>query len=87
MRLLVACGEVEHSSILCIFSLPDDDETREAFTAHFEEQLELYRHVAIISLIEQAGREAIVGTAFMKHILLHDNPDLTYITFDFHDYW
>nr|XP_054766255.1 phosphatidylinositide phosphatase SAC2-like [Lytechinus pictus] len=64
----------------------DDDETQEAFKTHFEEDLKRYRHVAIISLIEQAGREAIVGSAFMKHVLLYDSPKLTYITFDFHEY-
>ncbi|XP_072177486.1 phosphatidylinositide phosphatase SAC2-like [Diadema setosum] len=64
----------------------EDDETQEAFKTHFEEQLKLYRHVAIVSLIEQAGREAIVGSAFMKHVLMYDSSKLTYITFDFHEY-
>ena len=47
----------------------------------------MYKHVAIINLIEQSGREDIIGQAFMKQMLKYNSPDLTYITFDFHDYW
>ncbi|XP_022080789.1 phosphatidylinositide phosphatase SAC2-like [Acanthaster planci] len=64
----------------------DEDETRPACEAHFEEQTALYRRVVIINLVEQVGREDIIGQAFMKQVLLLDSPLLTYVTFDFHDY-
>ncbi|XP_038045460.1 phosphatidylinositide phosphatase SAC2-like [Patiria miniata] len=64
----------------------DEEETRPACEAHFDEQTALYRRVVIINLVEQMGREDIIGQAFMKQVLLLNSPLLTYITFDFHDY-
>ncbi|XP_033632502.1 phosphatidylinositide phosphatase SAC2-like [Asterias rubens] len=63
-----------------------EEETRPSCEAHFDEQTTLYRRVVILNLVEQVGREDIIGQAFMKQVLLLDNPLITYVTFDFHDY-
>lgn len=41
----------------------------------------------IINLVDQAGREKIIGDAFLKQVLLYNNPSLTYVSFDFHEHW
>lgn len=44
-------------------------------------------HQVIINLIDQSGREKIIGDAFLKQVLLYNNPNLTYVSFDFHEHW
>ncbi|GFS16972.1 phosphatidylinositide phosphatase SAC2 [Elysia marginata] len=51
-----------------------------------DEQLALYEKVAIISLAELAGKEHVIGDAFLAHVLEYNSPDMIYITFDFHEY-
>lgn len=41
----------------------------------------------IINLVDQNGREKIIGDAFLKQVLLYNNPNLTYVSFDFHEHW
>jgi len=41
----------------------------------------------VVSLVDQAGKEKVISDAFLSHVLTLDYPDLTYITFDFHEYW
>jgi hypothetical protein len=62
----------------------DEEETQEAFRKHFEHQIKLYSNVAITNLINQSGRESILGEAFEHHVLALDSPHITYISFDFH---
>ncbi|BFY98337.1 hypothetical protein BsWGS_01378 [Bradybaena similaris] len=64
----------------------DEKESYEAFALHFQEQLSLYQKVAIISLVEQAGKEHVIGDAYLSHVLKLNSPSLTYVTFDFHEY-
>eukprot|EP00795_Rhopilema_esculentum_P012362 gene12362-3018_t len=40
----------------------------------------------IINLVEQSGREKIIGDAFLENILQYDSPNLTFVNFDFHEY-
>ncbi|XP_033109734.1 phosphatidylinositide phosphatase SAC2-like [Anneissia japonica] len=63
-----------------------ETETQHAFQKHFEEQLKIYKQVVVVNLINQSGREDIVGLPFLKHIIMLNSPDLTYVTFDFHEY-
>uniref|UniRef100_A0A3P9K7N4 Inositol polyphosphate-5-phosphatase F n=1 Tax=Oryzias latipes TaxID=8090 RepID=A0A3P9K7N4_ORYLA len=63
-----------------------EKETMPFFAAHFEEQLRLYKKQVIINLIDQSGREKIIGDAFLKQVLLYNNPNLTYVSFDFHEH-
>ncbi|XP_069755965.1 phosphatidylinositide phosphatase SAC2 isoform X2 [Narcine bancroftii] len=62
------------------------EETISKFAAHFEEQLKIYKKQVIVSLVDQTGREKIIGDAFLQHVLLYNNPSLTYVTFDFHEH-
>lgn len=64
----------------------DEAETQFAFRKHFDHQLELYKTVAVINLVDQSGREKIISDVFMDNILAYNSPFLTYITFDFHEY-
>ncbi|XP_029100593.1 phosphatidylinositide phosphatase SAC2 isoform X3 [Monodon monoceros] len=57
------------------------------FCAHFEEQLKIYKKQVIINLVDQAGREKIIGDAYLKQVLLFNNSHLTYVSFDFHEHW
>ncbi|XP_044096563.1 phosphatidylinositide phosphatase SAC2 isoform X2 [Neovison vison] len=56
------------------------------FCAHFEEQLKIYKKQVIINLVDQAGREKIIGDAYLKQVLLYNSSQLTYVSFDFHEH-
>ncbi|KAM3606692.1 uncharacterized protein V6R79_021435 [Siganus canaliculatus] len=64
----------------------EEKETMSYFASHFEEQLELYKTQVIINLVDQGGREKIIGDAYLKQVLLYNNPKLTYVSFDFHEH-
>ncbi|KFP18173.1 Phosphatidylinositide phosphatase SAC2, partial [Egretta garzetta] len=63
-----------------------EKETVSCFRAHFEEQLKNYRKQVIINLVDQTGREKIIGDAYLKQVLLYNNANLTYVSFDFHEH-
>lgn len=63
-----------------------EKETVDCFCAHFEEQLKIYKKQVIINLVDQAGREKIIGDAYLKQVLLFNNSQLTYVSFDFHEH-
>ncbi|XP_072247470.1 phosphatidylinositide phosphatase SAC2 isoform X1 [Leuresthes tenuis] len=63
-----------------------EKETMPYFAAHFEQQLELYKKQVIINLVDQGGREKIIGDAYLKQVLLYNNQNLTYVSFDFHEH-
>uniref|UniRef100_A0A8C4T3X1 Inositol polyphosphate-5-phosphatase F n=1 Tax=Erpetoichthys calabaricus TaxID=27687 RepID=A0A8C4T3X1_ERPCA len=56
------------------------------FAAHFEEQLKIYKKQVIINLVDQTGREKLIGDAYLKQVLRYNSPDLTYVSFDFHEH-
>ena len=64
-----------------------EEETQIAFNKHFEEELQIYGKQIIVNLVEQTGREKVLADAYLKHILNLDHSDLTYVSFDFHEYW
>lgn len=64
----------------------DVNETLASFEKHFEKEIELYKKICIINLVEQSGREKIIFDAYTNHILKHDSDKLTYVTFDFHEF-
>lgn len=66
--------------------LPGEQETQEAFEAHFSKELGLYDGVCIVNLVEQSGKEKLIGDTYAKHVLKYNNDRIVYITFDFHDY-
>ncbi|KAI4898046.1 hypothetical protein NFI96_019265 [Prochilodus magdalenae] len=44
------------------------------------------QHEVIINLVDQNGREKMIGDAYLKQVLLYNNPNLTYVSFDFHEH-
>lgn len=63
-----------------------EKETVAYFCAHFEEQLKIYKKQVIVNLVDQTGREKIIGDAYLKQVLLFNNSQLTYVSFDFHEH-
>jgi hypothetical protein len=41
----------------------------------------------IISLVDECGKETLLGDSFFEHLLKYNSPHLLYVTFDFHEYW
>lgn len=64
-----------------------ESDTRAAFEKHIEDQLNRYKHVTCISLVERQGREKVMADAFLKYIVLYNSPSIAYVAFDFHEYW
>lgn len=65
----------------------DEHETEIAFAKHFDSELERYKSICIINLVEQSGKEKIIFDAYGNHVVKYNNDKLIYVTFDFHDYW
>ncbi|XP_072534265.1 phosphatidylinositide phosphatase SAC2 [Salminus brasiliensis] len=64
----------------------EEKETVPYFSLHFEQQLKIYQKQVIVNLVDQNGREKLIGDAFLKQVLLYNNPNLTYVSFDFHEH-
>ncbi|XP_045488697.1 phosphatidylinositide phosphatase SAC2 [Pieris rapae] len=63
-----------------------EEESHQAFKKHFEEELNIYKQVCIVNLVEQQGREKIIWETYGNHVLKYNSPDIIYATFDFHEY-
>lgn len=61
-------------------------ETQVAFEKHFEEELSYYGPICILNLIEQSGKEKIIWDVYSNHVINYNHQDITYTTFDFHEY-
>ena len=77
---------VEVYMYMCAISA-GEKQTEEAFSKHFDQQLDLYKNITCISLVERVGREKTMADAFLHHIVLLNNPSVAYVAFDFHEYW
>lgn len=64
-----------------------EKESEEAFTKHFDNQIDSYRHVTCLSLVDRLGREKVMADAFLHHVVLYNSPNVAYVAFDFHEYW
>jgi phosphatidylinositol 4-phosphatase len=64
----------------------DDTETQKAFASHFDSELKIYDEIMIVNLVEQSGKEKVVGDKYADHVLMYNNEKLSYVTFDFHHY-
>uniref|UniRef100_A0A182K2C3 SAC domain-containing protein n=1 Tax=Anopheles christyi TaxID=43041 RepID=A0A182K2C3_9DIPT len=64
----------------------DEPETQHAFEKHFNGELQIYQSICIINLVEQSGKEKIIGDAYANHVLKYNSDQLIYVTFDFHEY-
>jgi len=70
-----------------LYDIADEAETQVAFEKHFGEELTLYGPVCIVNLVEQTGKEKIIWEAYSNHVYNYNHSDITYTTFDFHEYW
>ncbi|XP_022213742.2 phosphatidylinositide phosphatase SAC2 isoform X4 [Drosophila obscura] len=61
-------------------------ETQQAFELHFTKELGTYGRVCIVNLVEQSGKEKLIGDAYADHVIKYNNELMIYVTFDFHDY-
>ncbi|KAH8326677.1 hypothetical protein KR067_011777 [Drosophila pandora] len=61
-------------------------ETQQAFEQHFTKELDIYSRVCIVNLVEQSGKEKLIGDAYAEHVIKYNNEKIIYVTFDFHDY-
>uniref|UniRef100_A0A182P7K3 SAC domain-containing protein n=1 Tax=Anopheles epiroticus TaxID=199890 RepID=A0A182P7K3_9DIPT len=64
----------------------DEADTQQAFERHFDGELQIYQSICIINLVEQSGKEKIIGDAYANHVLKYNSDRLIYVTFDFHEY-
>lgn len=62
-------------------------ETQQAFELHFTKELNIYQRVCIVNLVEQSGKEKLIGDNYAEHVIKYNNEHIIYVTFDFHDYW
>lgn len=45
------------------------------------------KSIIIINLVEESGKESLLGDSFVEQLAEIDKPNLTYVQFDFHEHW
>lgn len=66
----------------------DAAENKEAFIKHLKFLEENYsKEILLINLVEEYGRESILGDAFLEQVAHYNSEKVTYVQFDFHEYW
>lgn len=61
------------------------EENRDAMQAHFNTQKNKYGKQVLVSLVEQSGREAIVGSTYVQYVINELNdPLIKFQAFDIH---
>ena len=78
-------GKINSDYFLSIFL--GDKENTEAFVKHMNSQLNQYGKVAVVNLVDQTGKEKVLQDAFLKHTAQYNQKQVSYISFDFHEYW
>ncbi|VDN96004.1 unnamed protein product [Rodentolepis nana] len=63
-------------------------ENRDAFRLHIERSLSKFDRLTVVNLVETTpGRqESKITEAYIRQLLLLNNPKVTYVGFDFHEY-
>ncbi len=69
------------------YVIAGEQENQDAFSQHFTRELERYRKIGVVNVVDQAGKEKVMADTFLQHILQYNSPQLAYIGFDFHEYW
>lgn len=64
-----------------------EDDSKLAFKVHFDEEFDIYGKVAAVNLVEHSGREGVIFDAYLNQVINLDSDKLTYVSFDFHEYW
>ncbi len=65
-------------------------ENKTAIDLHFnklETNYPKHSKLVIINLVEEFGKESIIGDAFVKYLAQMDRNNLIYVQFDFHEHW
>ena len=65
-------------------------ENKSAFGKHFDLLKKNYsdqQHFVLINLVEEFGRESLLGDAYLEQIAELNDENQTYVSFDFHEYW
>lgn len=62
-------------------------ETMIAFERHFSKEIQTYGPICVINLVDQSGKEKVIWDAYTNYMFQYNSPFLTYVTFDFHEYW
>lgn len=62
----------------------NDQENEGALLAHFAKQQQQYQNIIAVNLVEQTGREAIIGQRFKQLMEKVSLPNVKYLDFDFH---
>ncbi|CAF1312108.1 unnamed protein product, partial [Didymodactylos carnosus] len=62
------------------------DESHQAFIKHITREALEYGKLISISLVEEMNKESILSDAYFNHVFDLNDKNLTYITFDFHEY-
>lgn len=58
-----------------------------AFATHMNELVTSHARVAVVTLLDLQGKEKPLADAFLQHTLKLDSPDVSFVAFDFHEYW
>lgn len=70
--------------LICLLG---EHETKIAFEKHFAKEIKTYGPICVINLVDQTGKERVIWDAYSNHIFQYNSPYVTYVTFDFHEYW
>ncbi|KAI6651917.1 synaptojanin-1 isoform X3 [Oopsacas minuta] len=62
----------------------DFHSTQDAFELHISSQIRIYKHMSIVNLVDEIGKESIVKNEFESHYKALNSPHLNYFFFDFH---
>ena len=65
-------------------------ENKAAFQKHFYQLEKNYPNQSqffIISLVEEYGKESLLGDAYLEQLAELNKKSITYIQFDFHEHW
>ena len=58
-----------------------------AFGKHLQEEESIYGPVTIVNLVEKNGKEKVLGDAYLDSIIRYNSPNISYFSFDFHEWW
>lgn len=70
-----------------IFRILGEEDIKTAFEKHYNKEIQKYGPICAINLVDQTGKEKVIFDAYSHHVLLYNSPFITYVTFDFHEYW
>ena len=75
--------------LLTVVCVADDNAHQLALAAHFHSEFTRYEQLIIVNLVDSAPNraESSVAEAYLHHVLRLNDERLTFVAFDFHEYW